>query len=185
MYTDTPMRITIIAGTNRKKSRTLQLTQYVHSCYAALGVDVTLLDLSTLPPSIFTPEAYGNKPSEFESFSDAVLSANGLVTVTPEYNGSFPGVLKLFIDMLPFPESFEGRPVAFIGLSSGRYGALRSVEQVRAAAASVAHARAPPVGLPPREARSTTRESTSVGRDSSVGAGSSAHASTSSASAAG
>ena len=125
------MRITIIAGTNRKKSRTLQLTQYVHSCYAALGVDVTLLDLSTLPPSIFTPEAYGNKPSEFESFSDAVLSANGLVTVTPEYNGSFPGVLKLFIDMLPFPESFEGRPVAFIGLSSGRYGALRSVEQLQ------------------------------------------------------
>ena len=31
--------------------------------------------------------------------------------VTPEYNGSMSGALKLFIDLLPYPESFEGRPV--------------------------------------------------------------------------
>jgi NAD(P)H-dependent FMN reductase len=51
--------------------------------------------------------------------------------VIPEYNGSFPGVLKLFIDMLKFPESFEGKPVAYVGVASGQWGALRAVEQLQ------------------------------------------------------
>ena len=51
--------------------------------------------------------------------------------VTPEYNGSLPGVLKYFIDMLKFPESFEGRPVCFIGEAAGMWGALRPVEQLQ------------------------------------------------------
>lgn len=54
-----------------------------------------------------------------------------MVIVTPEYNGSFPGVLKYFIDMLPFPESFENWPVCFVGLAAGMWGALRSVEQLQ------------------------------------------------------
>jgi NAD(P)H-dependent FMN reductase len=52
--------------------------------------------------------------------------------VTPEYNGSVPGVLKYFIDMLQFPESFEQRPVCFTGLAAGIWGALRPVEQLQA-----------------------------------------------------
>ncbi|MFO1489311.1 MAG: NAD(P)H-dependent oxidoreductase, partial [Verrucomicrobiota bacterium] len=46
--------------------------------------------------------------------------------------GSLPGVLKYFIDMLPFPESFERRPVCFVGLAAGMWGALRPVEQLQA-----------------------------------------------------
>ena len=53
------------------------------------------------------------------------------MVLSPEYNGSFPGVLKLFIDMLPFPVAFERRPVAFIGLAAGRWGALRAIEQLQ------------------------------------------------------
>ena len=44
---------------------------------------------------------------------------------------SFPGVLKVFIDMLKFPESFEAKPVAFTGEASGLWGALRPVEQLQ------------------------------------------------------
>jgi NAD(P)H-dependent FMN reductase len=51
--------------------------------------------------------------------------------VTPEYNGSFPGVLKYFIDLLKFPESFEQKPVAYVGESSGEWGGLRAVEQLQ------------------------------------------------------
>jgi NAD(P)H-dependent FMN reductase len=43
-----------------------------------------------------------------------------------------PGVLKYFIDMLKFPESFEHRPVAFTGIAAGMWGALRPVEQLQA-----------------------------------------------------
>jgi len=58
-----------------------------------------------------------------------VLMAAGLHVVLPEYNGSYPGVLKYFIDMLKFPESFENKPAAFVGVANGQWGALRAVEQ--------------------------------------------------------
>lgn len=85
-----------------------------------------------MPPEIFSPSSYAEKPKSFQPFTDAVLKSTGLHVVTPEYNGSVPGVLKYFIDMLKFPESFEKRPVCFTGLGAGIWGALRPVEQLQA-----------------------------------------------------
>lgn len=123
--------ITIISGTNRPGSNTRKVTAVIEGIYRDLGVPTRVLDLHDLPPELFSPEAYASKPAAFAPFSQAVLDASGLVIVTPEYNGSFPGVLKLFIDHLKFPESFEARPVAFVGLAAGIWGALRSVEQLQ------------------------------------------------------
>lgn len=122
--------ICLISGTNRPQSQTLRVTRLLEKRYKALGVATQLLDLNALPPEIFLPGAYSEKPASFAPYTDTVLKADGLVVVTPEYNGSFPGVLKLFIDMLKFPESFEKKPVAFVGLAAGMWGALRSVEQL-------------------------------------------------------
>jgi len=123
--------IVIISGTNRPGSNTRKVTAQIESAYAALGVPFQVLDLAELPAEIILPAVYAQKPEAFRKFSDAVLAADGLVVVTPEYNGSFPGVLKYFIDLLPFPESFERRPVCFVGLAAGMWGALRSVEQLQ------------------------------------------------------
>jgi NAD(P)H-dependent FMN reductase len=60
-----------------------------------------------------------------------VLDSSGLIVVSPEYNGGVPGVLKYFIDMLKFPESFEARPVCFVGVAAGIWGALRPIEQLQ------------------------------------------------------
>ncbi len=49
--------------------------------------------------------------------------------VAPEYNGSYPGALKLFIDYWRYPATFEHRPVAFVGLGN-RWGGLRAVEHL-------------------------------------------------------
>ena len=124
--------IVIISGTNRPGSNTRKVTVHVEAHYKSLGVKTHLLDLAELPPEIFSPSSYAEKPSAFKKFTDAILVADGLVVVTPEYNGSLPGVLKYFIDMLPFPESFEQRPVCFVGLAAGLWGALRPVEQLQA-----------------------------------------------------
>jgi len=124
--------IVIISGTNRPGSNTRKVTAHVEATYKSLGVKTQLLDLANLPPEIFSPSAYGEKPAAFTKFTDAILAADGLVIVTPEYNGSLPGILKYFIDMLPFPESFESRPVCFVGLAAGLWGALRPVEQLQA-----------------------------------------------------
>jgi chromate reductase, NAD(P)H dehydrogenase (quinone) len=123
--------ITIISGTNRPGSNTRKVVAHLEATYKSLGVKTHLLDLAELPPEIFSPASYEAKPVAFKKFSDAILAADGLVIVTPEYNGGFPGVLKYFIDMLPFPESFEHRPVCFVGLAAGIWGALRPVEQLQ------------------------------------------------------
>lgn len=124
--------IVIISGTNRPGSNTRKVTARVEVGYKALGVKTQLLDLTEMPQEIFAPTSYAEKPAGFKKFTDAILAADGLVIVTPEYNGGVPGVLKYFIDMLPFPESFEQRPVCFVGLAMGIWGALRPVEQLQA-----------------------------------------------------
>src|ERR1041384_3432806 len=124
--------VAIISGTNRPNSNTRKVTARVEAIYKSLGVEFQLLDLADMPPEIFSPASYAEKPAAFKKFTDAILASDGVVIVTPEYNGGIPGVLKYIIDMLPFPDSFEHRPVCFVGLAMGIWGALRPVEQLQA-----------------------------------------------------
>jgi chromate reductase, NAD(P)H dehydrogenase (quinone) len=123
--------ITIVVGTNRPESNSKKVAAVVEKLYVDQGTPVRLLDLADLPLELFAPSSYAVKPAAFQKMADDVVASSGLVIVTPEYNGSMPGVLKYFIDMLKFPESFERKPVCFIGLAAGMWGALRSVEQLQ------------------------------------------------------
>jgi NAD(P)H-dependent FMN reductase len=124
--------ITVIAGPNREQSIGRKISRLVVEMYQQLDESSELLDLHALPAEVFTPDAYSEKPAHFkEHYIDKVLASDGLVIIVPEYNGSYPGVLKYFIDLLPFPESFNCRPVAFIGVAAGYYGGLRAVEQLQ------------------------------------------------------
>ncbi len=123
--------ITLISGTNRADSNTRKVTAEIEAIYRDLKVQTQTLDLTQLPAELFNSAAYGTKPAAFTPFSDGVLKADGLVIITPEYNGGMPGVLKYFIDMLKFPEAFEHRPVCFVGLAAGMFGALRPVEHLQ------------------------------------------------------
>lgn len=124
--------MTLVVGTNRPGSNTRKVARHVEEIYAELKVPLRVLDLAELPQEIFLPTSYGETPKSFAPFADGVLQASGLHVVTPEYNGGIPGVLKYFIDMLEFPESFEHRPVCFTGLAAGMWGALRPIEQLQA-----------------------------------------------------
>jgi NAD(P)H-dependent FMN reductase len=124
--------ITLIIGTNRPGSNTRKVARHVEEIYAELKIPLHVLDLAQLPQEIFSPSSYAEKPKSFHPFAEAILKSSGLHVVTPEYNGGIPGVLKYFIDMLKFPESFERRPVCFTGLSAGIWGALRPIEQLQA-----------------------------------------------------
>jgi NAD(P)H-dependent FMN reductase len=127
------MNINIISGTNRPGSNTRKIAGLIAGFHQQSGSGGGIIDLADLPPEIFSPASYAKKPEAFvDRFMKPVLESDGLVIVTPEYNGSLPGVLKYFIDMLKFPESFEGKPVCFIGLAAGMWGALRPVEQLQA-----------------------------------------------------
>jgi len=120
----------IIAGTDRPESNTFKVAKYIQSVYQSLGEHVEILDLRQMKEHLHDDLHYG-KPSEaMQPYMEKVLTSDGLIVVTPEYNGSMPGVLKYFIDHLKFPDSFEFRPVCFVGLG-GMFGALRPVEHLQ------------------------------------------------------
>jgi NAD(P)H-dependent FMN reductase len=123
--------IFIISGTNRPISNTLRIARIVQRQYEQAGVHCTLFSLADLPIEIYSPDAYTNKPAMFVEIQRKILAAAGLHFVVPEYNGSFPGVLKHFIDMLKFPDSLDHKPAAFVGLANGQWGGLRAVEQMQ------------------------------------------------------
>ena len=122
--------ITVISGTNRPGSNTRKVADLALQMLVDNEDEALLLDLADLPAEIFAPTAYASKPAEFTSFQDSVVSTEGILVVVPEYNGSFPGVLKYFIDMLRFPDSLYEKPTGFIGLSAGRWGGVRAVEHL-------------------------------------------------------
>jgi len=122
--------IALLIATNRPDSNTGKVAAHVADIYKAKGQPLQVVDLHKLPPEIFSPSSYAEKPASFAPFQEAISNASGVVIVTPEYNGGIPGVFKYFLDMLEFPKSFNGTPVAFVGLAAGIWGALRPVEQI-------------------------------------------------------
>jgi NAD(P)H-dependent FMN reductase len=122
--------ITILSGTNRKNSNTNAVSKIILKKMELKGINVQMCDLQELPDNIFQASSYFNPPESFKPFQDKISQCNGLLVVVPEYNGSFPGALKYFIDLLKFPESLKGIPVGFVGVAAGVFGALRSIEQL-------------------------------------------------------
>lgn len=122
--------ITVISGTNRPNSNTIKIARIAADHLQQAGEEVELLDLTELPMELFDGASYGKKPEAFASFQDKIIATDGILTVVPEYNGACPGVMKYFIDMLRFPDSLYEKPVGFIGISAGPWGAVRAVEQL-------------------------------------------------------
>jgi len=63
---------------------------------------------------------------EFPEWRDAIIRADGLVIVTPEYNHGYPGPLKSVLDLLL--REYVHKAVAFVGVSSGPWGGTRVIE---------------------------------------------------------
>jgi chromate reductase, NAD(P)H dehydrogenase (quinone) len=120
--------ITIISSTNRPGSSTLKVAQYYQKKLKEKGTDAGLLSLSQLPPNLIETDLYDKRSEDFKPIQDIVTKTDKFLFVIPEYNGSFPGVLKVFIDACSFPESFYEKKAALVGVSSGRYGNIRGID---------------------------------------------------------
>ena len=64
--------------------------------------------------------------NQFPEWRDAIVGADGLVIVTPEYNHGYPGALKSVLDLLL--REYVHKAVAFVGVSSGPWGGTRVIE---------------------------------------------------------
>ncbi|TKB97218.1 NADPH-dependent FMN reductase [Pedobacter cryotolerans] len=120
--------VTIISGTNRLQSNTLKVAKYYQQKLNDKGLATQLINLQDLPANLIESDLYGKRSEEFQKFQDIVTKTTKFLFVIPEYNGSFPGVLKTFIDACSFPESFYDKKACLVGISSGKYGNIRGIE---------------------------------------------------------
>ena len=123
--------IHLLVGTNRPGSRSGEVAHILQGIYKDLKQETKIINLADIPLSQLEGEHYKSpKPPAIAEVVHELLDSDGLVIICPEYNGSMPGALKYFIDHWKYPDSFEHRPVAFIGLG-GMFGGLRPVEHLQ------------------------------------------------------
>lgn len=125
--------VLVLLGSLRAASINRQLAELAVES-APDGVSLQLFDrLGELP---FYNEDIDNEsaPEPVVALRAAALDADAALVVTPEYNGSIPGVLKNAIDWLsrPFGNSaLKDKPVAVVGAAHGRYGGVWAHDETR------------------------------------------------------
>lgn len=123
-------RITIISGTNRPGSNTVIIAEHCMEVLQKQGFEVHLFSLESLPQDIAFGEMFGKRTAGFEEqISHFVDKSRKFLFVLPEYNGSYPGILKTFLDAV-HPKHWNFKKAGLIGVSDGRAGNLRGIEQL-------------------------------------------------------
>ena len=124
--------ISIISSSIRtgRKSHNVALyfQQYLNENRVAT---VEILDLASYNFPVFeAPLRYQAKPSLVAlEFKNKIISSDGILIVTPEYNGSIPASLKNIIDLLY--EEWHRKPIAFSTVSSGDFGGLQALTHLQ------------------------------------------------------
>ena len=123
------MKIIALVGSIRRSSYNRKLAAFVQKRYAD-QLDVTIPDLGALP--FYDQDIELEAPTTVQAFKQAVLDADGVIFVTPEYNHSVPGVLGNAIDWLSRVERpLIGKPVMILGATMGPLGTVRAQSHLR------------------------------------------------------
>jgi NAD(P)H-dependent FMN reductase len=116
--------ISIVVSTNRKGCRSAVIADAYLDAFNEMGVDAEIFSLSEFTPQMIDALLYNVKDDKagFDALQEKVDQADKFMFIIPEYNGSFPGVLKLFVDCLRYPDSFQDKKAGVMGISSGTQG---------------------------------------------------------------
>lgn len=122
--------ITIICATHRPQNQTQKVVQLYKSLLDNARVEASVLHMSELPENFVYADSFGNRTANTKDLlSEKIEPASKLVIIAPEYNGSFPGVFKAFLDGVN-PGIWKGKKVALVGVASGRAGNLRGLDHL-------------------------------------------------------
>ena len=115
----------VLLGTNRKERNSVRPAQWlVGEMQKRDEIQTQLFDVGDFA---LPQDDYGQGLKVvFPEWRDAIMSADGLVIVAPEYNHGYPGTLKAVLDLL-LPEYIH-KAVAFVGVSAGPWGGTRVIE---------------------------------------------------------
>ena len=125
------IKVLAFAGSLRKGSYNKALIRAAVEV-APENVAIEVFDLEGLP--LFNQEFEADPPQRVKEFKDKIRNADALLIATPEYNYSVSGVLKNAIDCASRPRAdtpLEGKPVAIMSASAGRFGGARAQYHLR------------------------------------------------------
>jgi len=118
--------LTIISGTNRKDSFTKRVSLQYRDFLAASGVESNLVALDEIDIMDMI-----NRGPAFKRLQEEVLvPTQKFIFILPEYNGTFPGILKLMIDCCDPRACYWHKKVLLTGVASGRAGNLRGMDHL-------------------------------------------------------
>jgi NAD(P)H-dependent FMN reductase len=122
---DRPLFIPVILGTARQGRESEHAARFVFErIKARAGVETEFIDVRTLPMKLDDAGEQMKDPK----FSGTIERCDGLIIVTPEYNHSFPGLLKHALDMNL--EEYIHKAVGICGVSAGPFGGARVIESL-------------------------------------------------------
>jgi NAD(P)H-dependent FMN reductase len=115
----------VVLGTNRKNRQSENVARWVFGKMNGRDeIETRLFDVRDFD---LPRDDYGQEiKDDFPEWRDAVIRADGLVIVTPEYNHGYPGILKSVLDLLL--KEYIHKPVAFVGVSAQVWGGTRVIE---------------------------------------------------------
>ena len=119
------LNILVLLGTNRKERKSVFVAKWlIEQMEKRPEIQPRLFDVAdfNLPHDDY---GQGLKDS-FPDWRDAMIQADGLVLVSPEYNHGYPGAMKAVLDLL-LPEYIH-KSVSFVGVSAGPWGGTRVIE---------------------------------------------------------
>lgn len=123
-------KIVIISCTARPNSNTLKVSRIYQKLLSEKGVPFDFLDLRSMPEDFFESVLHETKNKKMEDLiAEKIKPNSAFIFVVPEYNGGFPGVLKLFIDSV-HPRDWNFKNACLVGVSTGRAGNLRGMEHL-------------------------------------------------------
>src|SRR5690242_10309517 len=116
-----PLSIPVLLGTTRQGRRSLHVAELMTRLVAARsGVETELIDIATLPLRVDDAGEAIKDPG----FSAKMQRADRLVIVSPEYNHSFPGLLKHVLDSCL--KEYIHKAAGVVGVSAGPWGGTRA-----------------------------------------------------------
>ena len=95
------------------------------------NVDPVLLDLKNfeLPPLTHVRDKFPLVPDSVEKLGEQLDSSDGIIFVSPEYNGGYSSALKNAVDFFP-KSTYRRKPIGITTASSGAMGGMRAAQQL-------------------------------------------------------
>lgn len=114
---------TIISGTNRINSHTEKVAKIYQDILKSKNIHAGIFSLKNI-------DLINKKEEFFKLEQEILIPTKKFLFIIPEYNGSYPGILKMMIDYSDIRNTWHFKKALLTGVASGRAGNLRGMDHL-------------------------------------------------------